>query len=291
MLVVTHNGPFHADDVLAFGLIRAFLDADAEVVRSRDPRDWERADIVIDVGGVYAPDRGRFDHHQASYVGPLSSAGMVVRWLVEAGHVRQDVGEVLQTQVVDYVDEVDNGRTQPQSHVPCFANQVQAFNHGNDTLEEFDRAFVDAAAFARRYVLGIAHGVEAIRSARASVEEAMAAAVTSGSNVLELDRYCKWKPAYFDCGGAEHPTEYALYPGMDGKWHVLAIPPQFGDFGQKRSLPEAWAGLTGSSLERATGVPGAKFCHKNRFIAVFSTREGALEALVGAGCRWRHQVA
>ncbi|TNE85645.1 MAG: hypothetical protein EP330_24655 [Deltaproteobacteria bacterium] len=291
MLVVTHNGPFHADDVLAYGLIRAFVDETAEVVRSRSPEDWARADIVIDVGGVYAPDQGRFDHHQASYQGPLSSAGMVVRWLAADGHISELVRDALQRQVVDYVDEVDNGRLQPQSGVPCFANQVQAFNHGNQTLEDFDAAFVEAAEFARRFVKGIAAGIEAIQAARSKVEAAMDAAVASGSNVLELECYCKWKPAYFELGGADHPTEYALYPGMDGKWHVLAIPPGFGDFAQKRSLPEEWAGLTGSSLEKATGIEGAKFCHKNRFIAVFMTREGALEALERTDRRWRKQLA
>lgn len=285
--VVTHNGPFHADDVLAFALLRAFLDADATVVRSRSPEDWSAGDIVIDVGGTYAPDQGRFDHHQASYQGPLSSAGMIVRWLEGEGHIDADLGAVLRKQVVDYVDDVDNGRVQPASDIPCFANQIQAYNHGNDTLEDFDASFVEAGRFAERYVRGIAHGMAAIQAAGSKVKAAMAAAVETGSNVLELDEYCKWKPAYFELGGDTHPTEYALYPGMDTKWHVVAIPPSLGDFAQKRSLPADWAGLTGSALEAVTGVAGAKFCHKNRFIAVFLTREGALEALVGSGRRWR----
>ncbi|MCO4746846.1 MAG: MYG1 family protein [Proteobacteria bacterium] len=288
--VVTHNGPFHADDVLAFGLLRAFVDADATVVRSRSPEDWAAGDIVIDVGGTYAPEQGRFDHHQASYQGPLSSAGMVVRWLEHEGHITADLCDTLKKQVVDYVDDVDNGRLQPATGVPCFANQVQAFNHGNDTLDDFDAAFFQAAVFAERYVRGIEQGLRAIQAAHSKVEAAMQAAVASDSNVLALATYCKWKPAYFELGGADHPTEYALYPGMDGKWHVVAIPPALGDFAQKRSLPEEWAGLTGSSLEKATGVSGAKFCHKNRFIAVFITREGALEALENSGRRWRKKV-
>ena len=287
--VVTHNGPFHADDVLAFALICAFVDGNATVTRSRSPQDWDAGDIVIDVGGVYEPDQGRFDHHQASYEGPLSSAGMVAQWLEDTGKIDSEVASALRTQVVDYVDDVDNGRLRPQPHIPCFANQVQAFNHGNSTLEAYDSAFKRAAKFAERYVRGIALGVAAVQSARVHVARAMAAAVEQGSNIMELTEYCKWKHAYFDLGGSEHPTEYALYPGMDGKWHVLAIPPALGDFGQKRSLPESWAGLTGSSLEAQTGVPGSRFCHKNLFIAVFSDRAGALKALEMSGRRWRNQ--
>ena len=37
LTVATHSGPFHADDVMAWALLRRFVDADATVVRTRDP--------------------------------------------------------------------------------------------------------------------------------------------------------------------------------------------------------------------------------------------------------------
>ena len=55
--------------------------------------------------------------------------------------------------------------------------------------------------------------------------------------------------------------------------------PAFGSFDQKRSLPEEWAGLVDDELVAVTGVAGARFCHKNRFIMVFDTLEGLLEAM------------
>lgn len=36
----------------------------AAVIRTRDEREIAKADIAIDVGGVFDPDRFRFDHHQ-----------------------------------------------------------------------------------------------------------------------------------------------------------------------------------------------------------------------------------
>jgi len=42
-------------------------------------------------------------------------------------------------------------------------------------------------------------------------------------------------------------------------------------------LPEAWAGLTDAALEAASGVPGAKFCHNSRFIAVASKRDAIIQ--------------
>ena len=44
-------------------------------------------------------------------------------------------------------------------------------------------------------------------------------------------------------------------------------------------LPEAWAGLQDEELKKATGIPGAIFCHKGRFISVWETKEDALQAL------------
>ena len=44
-------------------------------------------------------------------------------------------------------------------------------------------------------------------------------------------------------------------------------------------MPAEWAGLSDDALQDVVGVVGARFCHKNRFIAVFDTRAGAVEAL------------
>ncbi len=48
-------------------------------------------------------------------------------------------------------------------------------------------------------------------------------------------------------------------------------------FDTRADLPEAWAGLTDAALEAASGVPGAKFCHNGRFIAVASKRDAIIQ--------------
>ena len=109
----------------------------------------------------------------------------------------------------------------------------------------------------------------------------MAAAVEDGRAVVFLDEGYVWKPAYFDNDGIHHPTDFVLLPG-DGTSRIVAIPPEPGSFAQKRPLPVEGAGLIDDELAAVTGIAGAKFCHKNRFIAVFETREGALAALAAA---------
>lgn len=281
--IATHHGTFHADDVLAVALVRAFVDAEATVDRTRDPGRIAQADIVIDVGGEYDPDRRRFDHHQKSYTGPLSSAGMVLQWLYRQGRIEPGLYDMLRARVVTYVDDVDNGRVEPQAHLPCFATMVQAANRGAVTLADFDLRFEEAVRMADVLVAGVVGDHEELVEAEAEVREAMDRAVATGSNLLQLSRYLRWKPAYFNMGGELHPTEFVTMPGLDGTVRVIAIPPHEGSFAQKRPLPQAWAGLVDEELERACGVPGARFCHKNRFIAVFDTQEHLLAALAAAG--------
>lgn len=277
--VATHDGPFHADDVLAVSLIRTFYDPDAQVVRTRDASRIDEADLVVDVGAVHDPDRGRFDHHQASYQGPMSAAGMVLTWLTDTAKVPAELSAALRSGVMDYIDAVDNGRVAPDPAVPCFPRIVEALTHNATDHASFDVAFEEAVQLGVSWLRGLQANHDAVARARRVVKAAMQRAADAGTRLIELEEYVPWKPVYFEQGGETHPTDYVLHPGTDGSWRVVAIPPKLGDFGQKRPLPEAWAGLTDGDLETVTGVPGSVFCHKNRFIAVFRTRQAALAAL------------
>ena len=64
--LITHDGMFHADEVLATAVLRTIFD-EAQVLRTRDPHILNTAgpeSVLYDVGGAYDPDRNRFDHHQ-----------------------------------------------------------------------------------------------------------------------------------------------------------------------------------------------------------------------------------
>ena len=144
MRIVTHSGKFHADDVLAWSLLCHFHPNGSlfTLERTRDENIIEAADIVFDVGGIYDPANGRFDHHQNEYSGPLSSAGMMLQWLTESGWIPTSLGKRLNEGLVSYVDDVDNGRVEERPHVPCFSRMVNLFNASADTLEEFDNNFI-----------------------------------------------------------------------------------------------------------------------------------------------------
>lgn len=91
LVIGTHNGSFHADEALACFMLRnTDKFRDAEVVRTRDPKQLASCDVVVDVGGVYDHDRLLYDHHQREfqdtmtigshqYETRLSSAGLIYR--------------------------------------------------------------------------------------------------------------------------------------------------------------------------------------------------------------------
>ena len=278
MLVATHSGPFHCDDVFAGALLRSFLDPELRFVRTRELPLIAEADIAIDVGGQYDPAHKRFDHHQRDYQGTLSSAGMVLSWLEAEGHVPPALATKLRAQWVDYIDAVDIGARKPEADVPCLPSVIGSLCEQARTPAEFDARYGEAVQMCTAMLHGVRSSHLRTEQARAAVGAAMARAVAEGTRILDFDQHYKWKRTYFDQGGVDHPTDYALLPDGE-RWQLIAIPPSHESFDKKRPLPEAWAGLVDDELSEVVGVPGAKFCHKNCFIAVFASRDAALAAI------------
>ena len=196
--------------------------------------------------------------------------------LEQEGHVRAPIARKLREELVDYVDAVDIGARRSDEGVPCFSMLVGVLNERAG--EDFDPWYGRAVDFAADVVRGVCAGVERAAAAAAEIEAGMKEASESGLRTIVLGRYIKWKPAYFAAGGAEHPTDYVLFPGK-GDWRVVTIPVAEGSRDDKRKLPSEWAGLEGDALSEVVGVQGARFCHRNAFIAAFDSKKAALEAL------------
>ena len=61
-------------------------------------------------------------------------------------------------------------------------------------------------------VKGFKIELEEVAKAKSVVETAMRDAEARQSNMIILSEYIKWKPAYFELGGAEHQTEFYRLP-------------------------------------------------------------------------------
>jgi uncharacterized UPF0160 family protein len=295
-LLVTHSGSFHLDDAFAYAVLRLALGLaeagqDHTLVRTRDEAVIAQADVAWDVGTIYDPAAGRFDHHQRGAPvrddgTPLSAAGLVwrhhgepaVRGLLEpagAAHLAQAVADEIDREVVHRIDEIDNGVGQPGGALDL-ASLVEDTNLPWDSPEVGDRAAEDAAFLRMADMVEgfLRRRIETTR-ARLTANAVVLAAHgrSSDPRILELDRKMPWERPVHAHG---LPVLYAVYPVPNGNWMVDAMPPEPGSFDQRLPLPVAWAGLRDAELAAVSGVPDAVFVHTRRFVGAARSREGAL---------------
>lgn len=273
-----HDGTFHADEVTACALLLLFGCIEKnQIVRTRDLKILESCEYVCDVGGIYDPKQKRFDHHQADYQGDLSSAGMVWKYLYEKGAVDEATYDYFNRSLIWGVDAHDNGRATLEVGVCTFShvitNFVPAVYDAPD--EEQTAAFFAALDFAHGHVTRLLERYRYTESCKELVIEAM----QSKGKYLIFEKAIPWMDVFFDRGGEKHPAQYLVMPSGN-HWKVRGIPPTSHDrMKVRRPLPEAWAGLMGDELKKVSGIEGAIFCHKGRFISVWETKEAAMKAL------------
>jgi uncharacterized UPF0160 family protein len=284
MLVATHDGSFHADEVFAVAAL-GLIGAPVEVIRTRDPDAVARADLRVDVGFRDDPATGDFDHHQRDFDRArdngvrYASFGLV--WREFGVQVCDGDGEVAVTvdeTLVQPVDANDTGQQLTQSLIdgvrPMTVNaMIGGFNaRWDETVtpeeerERFDAAVALAQGILTREVASAASGRRAERVVRESI------AAAADPRVVQLPVNAPWKQVLVP----EAPEAlFVIYPKRQG-FGLEAVPRELGSFENRRDLPAAWGGLEGHDLVAVTGVDDALFCHAKRFLAVARSHEGIL---------------
>lgn len=276
--VGTHDGTFHADEVTACALLLLFDLVDSnKIIRTRQLDQLIRCEYVCDVGGIYDPELKLFDHHQVDYQGPLSSAGMVLLHLKETEVITPQEYDFFNNALILGVDAHDNGKDVLMPGIATYSQIVSNYTpitHDSDP-KVLEDAFCAALKFAFSHLSRLWERYRYNRSCREIVAQRM-----KESNVcLIFDKSIPWLESFFELGGEQHPALYVIMPS--GKhWKLRCIPPNFiNRMKVRKPLPESWAGLLDEDLKKVSGIPGAIFCHKGRFISVWETKEDALTAL------------
>ncbi|KAI8802431.1 metal-dependent protein hydrolase [Cladochytrium replicatum] len=313
--VATHNGTFHADECLAVYLLTTHVSPfrGSSIVRSRDPKVLEKADIVVDVGGEYDPSRHRYDHHQRGFVETfspehdikLSSAGLVYKHFGKeviadilgwehADPRLETVWLKAYDDLVKTYDGVDNGVQQyPGDVKPRYRDRttigarVGNLNPWwNDTTTNVDDRFKQAVSMTgAEFVDFILYLGKSWLPAREIVANAVSArfeADASGKIIL-FRQYSPWKEHYHILEAELRLNEsgelplYVVYPDETaGQWRVQAIPKAVDSFESRKALPEPWRGVRDDDLSQLSGIPGCVFVHASGFIGGNKTLEGAL---------------
>ena len=276
--VAVHDGSFHADEVSACALLLTFGLVDREkIMRSRDPAILAKCEYACDVGGVYDPARKLFDHHQASYQGSFSSAGMILLYLYNQGILTAQKYYFLNDSLIKGVDEHDNGKAPLIPGTTSFSQIISNFlpiEYEVDSEKELT-AFLRAVDFAHGHMKRLNERYLYAASRRLFVEEAM----RKYKDCLIFDQALPWQDTFFELGGENHPASFVIMPSGTN-WKLRGIPPTSYDRMKIRCpLPLEWAGLMKQELVDLTAIPGAIFCHKGRFISVWESYGDALKAL------------
>ncbi len=276
--VVTHNGIFHADDVFSIAALKHVFPS-CNLVRSRDSGVIAKADIVVDVGGVYDAPAGRFDHHQRGGAGarkngiPYSSFGLIwKKYGVQICHGGKNVAKAVDSGLVSAIDAIDCGYIDGVAEGISLSQAISAFNPSWEEDDDIDQCFDEAVHFAsrllERFIASAAGGVRAKEIVAKAVEKA------EDPRVIVLEKFTPWKRTVH---AMSEDALYMVYPSQTGQWRIQSVPIEPGSFENRKSLPASWGGLSDNELQSVTGIDDAMFCHNGLFIAGAESFESVMK--------------
>lgn len=288
-ILVTHSGSFHADDIFACATLFLVLEKKNEkgkVCRTRNEEKIKKADYVFDVGGIYDPEKNRFDHHQKGGAGireknevpiPYSSFGLVWRKYGFKLTNSEIVNQIIDDNLVAPVDAFDNGidlfKTNNENINPYLVQHfflaMRPANHEKNkksNLKMFLKSVKIAEEILKREIV---HAQEAVFLEK-KLENIYNKLNDKRILIMEEDLHndeilCKFKELLF-----------VIYPRRsDDSWAIRAVRKSPRNFENRKNLPKEWAGKRNEDLVQITGIEDAVFCHNNLFLAVAKSKEGA----------------
>jgi uncharacterized UPF0160 family protein len=303
MIIATHSGKFHADDVWAVTALDIVFPG-CELIRTRDPELIRQADFAVDVGGIWDPRSGRFDHHQKGFEGArqsgvvYASAGLVwkehgARCVAQTAKAHagvevteeqaQQIAYGIDNDLVQYLDMSDTGAAKNAPGGYGLSAVISGFNP--TWIDEQQSGGIAAAEQFRleRFRRAMAFISDIIVNAvKYRVGSMLAAEQVRQSPLLEDGKLLFLKNAALPWSSVirnEMPKVlFVISHNIAEQRYMLHTVPATPDtFEARKDLPAAWAGLQGDALAAVTGVADAGFCHNNLFIASAKSFDGAMQ--------------
>lgn len=302
MIIATHSGKFHADDVWAVAVLDILFPG-CTLIRTRDLQNIREADFAVDVGGIWDPQTGRFDHHQKGFNGArqsgvvYASAGLVWKEYgarcverIASSRAGYDISAEKAHQIacsidgdlVQYLDMSDTGAARNAPGGYGLSAVVSGFNptwidehQAGDVmaaealrLTQFRRAMefvADIMVNAVKYRVGSMRAVEQVRQSER---------LENGKLLFLKNGALPWASVVRN----EMPKVLFVisYNATEQRYMINTVPATIDTFEARKDLPMAWAGLRDEELAAVTGVADAIFCHNNLFIAAARSFEGIL---------------
>lgn len=257
--ILTHDGIFHADEVCAIALLKYYLHADVNIIRTRDKRKIKAATeenntFVIDVGGIDYVMQLCFDHHQDKNK-PASNL-LIFHWLISNGHINAQVADELRP-FLEGISDIDTNNNYAISTWRGF-NADGKYRNVSNIISGFN---VDPTQDSRQYLafhtaIDIMYQIlsNEIKAAEQRLHEhvVLTEADVINSRVLLMTEYCTiWKDR------KQSSYEMAIMPHPQG-WQVMS-----------RDSDR-------HPLVDVTHKEGLVFMHADKFMCVFKKKEQAI---------------
>lgn len=283
IIAVTHSGVFHADEVMASVILKQLYD-DVEIIRSRDPKDFEEADIVFDVGN------GEYDHHsdQKEYRDngvPYAACGLIWREfgpkLIKklAPNLSNDlVEEIFRSvdgSIIESIDATDNGFFVEKSeiHIPTVDQLVKGFNPIWNADFDVEVQFNKAIDFCTPILMNTLNMEFAMIEAEKMVKNSLKN--RENENILVLDKFCPWK-RHLGNYDEEGSIIYVIFKDLVNGYRVQAV--QEADSRESiKPFPMEWAGKDVEVINELVNIDDAIFVHPAGFIAGAGSLNSAMK--------------
>lgn len=247
---------------------------DIELVRSRDKEVLRELDIVYDVGD------GEFDHHQVEKEyreggTPYAACGLIWRKfgrdVVIANEPSLSEDEVynvfryIDRNLIESIDASDNGIRAAATLIPTpnISSIISNFNPPWDASAEDEDTYFHQAVRLAEIILGNSLAQQ-ISTVKAKAHIIKAFEKRPRPELLVLDRNYPWA-RLLNGIDRERQVLYVAFPREDE--FLLQTVRGSGSLGNRKSLPEEWAGKRDEELNQIVGIDDAIFCHSGRFIA------------------------
>jgi uncharacterized UPF0160 family protein len=287
IIVATHSGDFHADDVFACAVLLLWAEKynnRLKIIRTRDEHIIKKADIAVDVGGIYNPDENKFDHHQKNGAGkrengiPYASFGLIWKKYGEIVCGDNKIAEIIEKKTVLPIDARDNGINITVSNERGINDYMIKYviENFNTTWQEDkrlqDEQFKKALYFAKEILLREIAWTKAF--VRGEEETVKVIKEQNEPAILILENKIEWHEAV----SKNKKIKLVVYPRADIGWSVQVARDDLEDYDSNRiEFPQNWLGLRDENLIQSSGIKDAIFCSSGGWIAAAQTKEGAIE--------------
>lgn len=300
MLIATHDGSFHADETIACAIL-TYLFENAQIIRTRDPKLLETADLIIDVSGIN--DHKHFDHHSPQFNEKrdnginYATAGLMwklwgIKYLKKAASdfdlkvddkILEGAQKRIDVEMMEQIDLNDNGqlnsylnaRFNPTAEQKSIFDDLNAFYQNDPSIpylvamqnlpnvknEQQTKLFLNTVKCFKTLLCNAA--VNALYT-QLGIEKVRNC--YQGGKLLIMHERLPWTAAIFDDADYFKDCLLCIYPDRKNGWRVQSLPYSRAErFKNRINAPHEWRGLNFVELDRATGLTGTIFVHRGGF--------------------------